>query len=381
MKPSVSIIKYLCLLVWISGLLFLVSGCYPFKAVYLGKPDNSDYKHLKNVTIPKASNTPLFSFYASAKELNLGEKIYVNDRSKNVNNFRPLKEMLVAQQNNAFLIIRNDTLLFENYERGFDENSLHASYSVAKPFTAALLSIAIQEGFIKNENEKAIQYLPELSEYPEAQKLTLKHLLNHTSGLKGKMLVDAHLYYGNDIWKGIKKMEFERPPGTKMHYANINTQLLGLIIERATKQKLSNYLAQKLWQPLGMESDALWSVDKNGYTKSFCCLSATAKDFAKLGRLYLNNGNWQGKQIIDEEWVTKSRKRDNSEGSSFSYNYCWRVGLKEYGDFMAPGMYEQFIYVNPQKQLLIIALNGRENNLRMARLNWIHLFREITDQL
>jgi CubicO group peptidase (beta-lactamase class C family) len=131
-----------------------------------------------------------------------------------------------------------------------------------------------------------------------------------------------------------------------------------------------------------MCDDAVWSTDtKNNLEKTYCCLGATALDYAKFGRLYLNQGVWNGKRIISERWYNKSISRDTTGGSSYNYNYCWHIGLKEYGDYMAIGLYKQHIYINPKKNLLIVLFNDREKPLKAERVNWWFVFRQIADQL
>jgi CubicO group peptidase (beta-lactamase class C family) len=359
-------------------LLFIASCKIPVRSVYKLHPGNKDYHQFENKTIKKGENS--FSFIET--DTATRPTFYINDETTGVDLFNTLDQSLEGHNNTAFIVIQNDSIIYERYTEGYDTLSFHPSYSVAKSFTSALLGIAIDEEFIKDENELAVSFISELEEHPEAATLTLKHLLNHTSGLKVKLNVDANLYYGNDIWKGIKQIEFQNQPGERQYYCNVNTQLLGIVIERATKTPNYTYLQEKIWKPLGMESDALWSVDKkNNITKSYCCLMATARDFAKLGRLYLNMGNWNGEQIVSEEWVKKSTARDNSDGSSYGYNYAWQIGLKEYGDYRAAGLYEQYIYVYPRKNLVIASFNDREKKLKYKSLGWIDLFRQIGDQV
>jgi CubicO group peptidase (beta-lactamase class C family) len=155
-----------------------------------------------------------------------------------------------------------------------------------------------------------------------------------------------------------------------------------LILNRATGISPSKYLEDKIWKPIQMCSNGIWSVDeKNQLEKSFCCLGATALDYAKFGRLYMNKGVWNGKNIISENWYNKSIERDSTNGSSFNYNYCWHIGLKEYGDFMAIGLYKQHIYINPAKNLIIVSLNDKEKRLKAERVNWWDVFRQIADQV
>ncbi|HTE34200.1 MAG TPA: serine hydrolase, partial [Chryseolinea sp.] len=143
--------------------------------------------------------------------------------------------------------------------------------------------------------------------------------------------------------------------------------LLGLILERALKGKtVSQYLQDRVWRPMGMEYTASWSIDKEkaGLEKTFCCLSARAIDFAKIGRLYLNNGNWNGVQIVSKKWVTASTTIDTTNGSAWNYQRHWWLPTKS-GDFMAEGHLGQFVYVNPNKNLIIVRFGEKDGDV-----NW-----------
>ena len=166
-------------------------------------------------------------------------------------------------------------------------------------------------------------------------------------------------------------MKLKREPGTKFDYASGNTQLLGLLLERSLKGKtITAYLQEKIWTPLGMEYDASWSIDqrKNGIEKTFCCLNARARDFAKLGRLYKNKGNWNGKQIVSQQWVEESTKADTTNGSVAFYQYQWWLPTPNQ-DFMAEGILGQYIYVNPSKDLIIVRLGKNE-----GKVDWWNVF-------
>ena len=273
----------------------------------------------------------------------------------------------------AFLIIQNDTIQYENYWRKYEEASVVASFSMAKSITSILVGIAIEEGYIQSVNEPITNYVPELKENG-FEVVTIEHLLQMTSGIKFNESYynpfgdAATYYYGTNLRKEITKMKLEREPGEKFRYSSGDTQLLGLVLERALKDKtLTGYLEEKLWQPLGMEFDASWSLDrkKNGLEKTFCCINATARDFAKIGRLYLNKGKWKDRQIVSETWVAQSTKIDTTNGSTAKYQYQWWLPSKESGEFMAKGILGQYIYVHPKKNLIIVRLGKNE-----GKANW-----------
>lgn len=353
-----------------------IHGCVPVRSIFLTYPDHKDSKRFAHEVVNK-SDTP-FQFYHA--ENTSGQNIKVNDWTTDVPVFSTIKDVAAGHNTSALLIIRNDTILTEYYREGSGPDDKQASYSIAKSFISALIGIAIQEGYIENVDELVKKYLPDLNFHPYFDKLSLRHLLNHTSGIEHSLALDGFIYYG-DVQKGIKRINFDTLPGTQQRYLNVNTQLLGMVLERVTKSTATQYLQSKLWQPLGMQSDAFWSTDKKGQTKTYCCLNATAHDYAKLGRLYLNNGNWQGKQIINNDWITQSIAKDTTQGSSFGYNYSWHIGLAGYNDYMAIGMYKQHIYINPDKHLIIVLLNHSENKLKAERVNWWYVFRQIADQM
>lgn len=369
-----NIVKYAAGAAVLAATLF-ICGCMPVRAVFLNHPDQKDSNRFPKALLTK-SDTP---FQFNRADNTSGLNIKVTDWTTDLPVFATITDVAKEHNTSALLIIRNDTILTEYFNEDGAEGK-HASYSIAKSVTSALIGIAIQEGYIKNVDELVKTYLPQLNFHPYFDKLTIRHLLNHTTGIKYSLGLDGFIYYGN-VEKGIKRIEFDTLPGTKQSYLNVNSQLLGMVLESATKTPAAQYLQTKLWQPLGMQSDAFWSTDKTGQAKTYCCLNATAYDYAKLGRLYLKKGNWQGQQIINTDWIDQSIAYDTTQGSSYAYNYSWHIGLEGYNDFMAIGLYKQHIYINPEKQLIIVLLNHRENWLKAERVNWWYVFRQIADQL
>lgn len=352
-----------------------LSGCIPLRAVFLGAPDHHDIHRFNSNPIKAGDDC--FQFIKSKNT----PTIKVNEWGSGLPFFVDLNGLNTLHKVRSMLVIRNDSLLYEFYGRGCDANAIHPSYSIAKSFTSALIGIAIDEHFIPSVRSKVVDFIPELKGLEWADELLVEHLLNQTSGIEYSLQSDAVLYYGNDLKRALKLIRFAHHPGTTQHYLNINIQLLGIILHRSTGMPPSEYLSQKLWKPMAACNDARWTTDKKGEDLAFCCLGASALDYAKFGRLYLNRGNWNGKQLVPSEWVDRSLARDTTEGSSFGYNYCWHIGEKEYGDFMADGMYKQHIYVNPQKNILIVLMCERENALKAERVQWRNVFKQISDQL
>jgi len=343
------------------SLLFLsLSSCKVGRFFVYNFAGIKDYKIFPSRTIEKGDSTFYFTQGVEKKPKTISYK----DKELS------FEEFLIEQKTVAFLVIKNDSILYENYFNKYEEEAIVASFSMAKSVTSILIGIAIDEGLILSVNEPVTKYIPELKANG-FDKVTLKHLLQMTSGLDynegyANPFGDvATFYYGTKLRKEIPKMKLKYEPEEKFDYASGSTQILGLVLERALKdQSISSYLQEKLWIPLEMEFDASWSIDrkKNGLEKTFCCLNARARDFAKIGRLYLNKGNWNGKQIVSEEWVAESTKYDVSEGSANHYQYQWWIP-SENGDFMARGILGQYIYVHPEKDLIIVRLGKKEGKV------------------
>jgi CubicO group peptidase (beta-lactamase class C family) len=285
------IAKYYKLKIIKNGLLVVVlstilSSCQLGRFVFYNFADIKD--HEKFHSRPLTANTSPFNFQTTNK----------GKFPKELNNI-PFDKYLDDNKTVAFLIIKNDTIQYEKYFKGYDKESIVPSFSMAKSVTSILIGCAIDEGLIKSVDEPITNYIPELKKNG-FDKVTIKNLLQMTSGIKfNESYVNpfgdaASFYYGLNLRKEIGKMKLKTEPGKKFEYVSGNTQLLGLVLERSLKEKkITSYLQDKLWTPLEMEYDASWSIDrkKNGLEKTFCCLNARARDFAKIGRLYKNKGN------------------------------------------------------------------------------------------
>ena len=341
----------------------LLTSCQLGRFVFYNFADIKDHKKFQSR--PLTAATSPFNFQITNK----------GKFPKELNNI-PFDKYLEDNKTVAFLIIKNYTIQYEKYFKGYDKESIVPSFSMAKSVTSILIGCAIDEGLIKSVDEPITSYIPELKKNG-LDKVTIKHLLQMTSGIKfNESYVNpfgdaASFYYGLNLRKEIGKMKLKTEPGKKFEYVSANTHLLGLVLERSLKDKtITSYLQEKIWTPLEMEYDASWSIDrkKNGLEKTFCCLNARARDFAKIGRLYKNKGNWNGKQIVSQKWVEESTKLDTSEGSANFYQYQWWLPTPN-EDFMAEGILGQFVYVNPKKDLIIVRLGKNE-----GKADWWTIF-------
>jgi CubicO group peptidase (beta-lactamase class C family) len=295
-------------------------------------------------------------------------------------------ELLVSTQTRAFLIIKDDRLIYENYFNGYERDSINTSFSVAKSFVSALVGISIDEGLIDNGDDPITKYIPELQDKDlRYSAITIKHLLSMASGLRyveeeTPLSDDTKTYYDPNLRAVALSAVIEEEPGKKFHYNNYNYLLLGIILERATGMPVAKYMEEKLWKPLGMESPASWSLDgeASGFEKMESGINARAIDFAKFGRLYLNNGsNWNGEQVISEKWTSTSTSANSTSDPSIEYQYGWWIyplqdGVDNNRHFSARGNLGQFIYVAPEERLVII-----RHGYDFGNVNWINLFDNI----
>ncbi len=222
-----------------------------------------------------------------------------------------LQKELDDYQTAAFIVIKNNQLLSENYYNGYAQNSLTNSFSMAKSITTMLLGKAIEQGYIKGLDQKITDFLPEYKNDPYGKLCTIGDLSAMTSGYDWDedyyfpINPTAKAYYGTEIEQQMLSRKFVRRPGGAFTYQSGDTQLLGIILKRALNGKsLSTYMQEEFWQPMGMELDAQWSKDQaDGMEKTYCCFNSNARDFAKLGQLLLNKGHWYGKQILSPKFV------------------------------------------------------------------------------
>ena len=309
--------------------------------------------------------------------------------------WRISNSFLEKHRTQAFIVIRDDAILYEKYFNGAHRDSIVTSFSIAKSFTSALIGIAISEGYIHSVNDPITDYLPELAERDIAFKnITIRDLLRMSSGIKYTEFPfvngdDAKTYYFPNLRQlALEDTRVAGIPAETFHYNNYHPLLLGLIIERATGTTVAGYLQEKIWKPIGMEYPGSWSLDENGFEKMESGINARAIDFAKFGRLFIHNGSWNGVQVIPAEWVAESTQADKSvdydnyyyndfifaDGQGY-YKYMW-WGIQrdeQTYDFMALGNHGQFIYISPQKNMIILRFGETYGEITGAD-GWIDMF-------
>lgn len=357
--------------------LFLLVSCHVVRSVYWNVTDLNDYKKFPADSLKRPEQP--WSFYECQEPIqeNFHEAAGCAKDSTSFDNF--------LQENGtvAFLIIRNDTILSERYYKGYSRASILPSFSIAKSFVSALVGVAIEDGYIQSLDQSIMDFLPELSD-PEMKKVTIKNLLEMRSGLNyqegylnpfGEV---AKFYYGLNLRRYTTNLKTAGEPGLAYQYQSANTQLLAMAIESATGKPLSQYFQEKIWSLLGPEYDASWSIDskRDHEVKAFCCFNARITDFAKFGRLFLNEGNWNGHQVVQSSWINESLtiSNDSRDADGIPYTYGWRVTLS--GDFFAKGVGRQYIYACPHRHLLILRFGSKYGNA-----SWVELMEKISHSL
>lgn len=301
--------------------------------------------------------------------------------------FKRLPDLLNELGSTACMVIKNDTILFEYYRKDYSDSAYVTSFSIAKAITCSLLGISIAEGKVKSLDEPIINYLPELASIEGMNRVTVYHLASMTSGLaftrkKNRPVVEAaRAYYEEDLSDFyLSHVWCEYTPGTRYRYLNGNTQLLALILERVYGKRMSELLEEKIWSQLGMKSEAIWSTDskKNGLVKAFCCLNATPDDFARFGRLYIENGNWNGKQILSPDWVRRTLVPSITYGPERDYHFHWITVNTRYPLFVAAGLFNQMLLIYPKEKIIIVHFcKKHKRNAPLMR----SVFTQLIDQL
>lgn len=403
--------QYILILI---GILCLQS-CVVTKSIKYGNASVDDYSVFEQDTVARGLRT--FEFADAQQKSPLIDTLKFDIYFSKANTLLDLtlrETMDYIDVPSAAIIIQNDTILFEHYSGGWDRDSQSCIFSVTKTVTSLLCGIALKDGYIKSLSDPVTDYIPELKDAdPMFSQLKINHLLDMTAGLKfnedyswnpfSKM---AKLYMGNNTLKVLKSLKFTNTPGENFSYDSATTAILGIVIERATGKPYAQYLSEKVWQPLGMERDALIGLDskKSHTAKSFAGLTTNVRDLAKIGKLFLNKGICDGVQIVDSAFVKRCLSTHTAGISGkaqreYSYSWYWGIadevdGKRKFfntleelelyyknhlekkvcqikknlnngyfavlhnGGFWGFGLYGQVLYVNPSKNMIAVYLGA-----------------------
>ncbi|ULC59808.1 beta-lactamase family protein [Flaviramulus sp. BrNp1-15] len=305
-----------------------------------------DYKKFDNKVIENGSSLP----WPNHKDYNT------------VKETEGLNEINESNGTIAYVIIKNDSIWFENYYGGFNEDSQTNSFSMAKSYVSGLMGKAIEQGYIKSLDQPVSDFLPSFNE-GLAAKMTVGDLSSMASGTSwdekyySPFSIVTRAYFDDDLEKVMLGLKVVDEPGQAFKYSSGDTQMLALVIEKATGKKLYDYLTETFWKPLGCENSTLWQVDSEAHdlVKAYCCIASNAKDFARYGKLFKDHGKWNGKQILDSTFVAKSITPRFPKSPEYGYGW-W---MKDIGDkhfFMMRGHLGQYVIVEPNDNIIIVRL-------------------------
>jgi CubicO group peptidase (beta-lactamase class C family) len=266
----------------------------------------------------------------------------------------------------AFLVIRQDSIVHERYWDDYGMASHSNSFSMAKSFVSTLTGIAIDNGFIESVDTKVCDILPDFCSSGK-EKITIKHLLTMSSGLdwdEGYTSLFGPVtrsYYDKDLPGQMYEIGVQMDPGVEWNYMSCNTQLLAMIIQQTTGMSVSEFAGRYLWQPIGAEHDAKWSLDENdGIEKAYCCIYSNARDFARLGKLYMNGGLWGDVRVVSEQYVRNAitpAELDYHRRPFVKYGYQWWITESNgYKVYYARGILGQYVFVIPSIEMVIVRL-------------------------
>ena len=294
----------------------------------------------------------------------------------NYNNFifsDSLDFVLKKSESVAFLVVQNDSIRFEKYWGIGSKNSSTNSFSIAKSIVSLLVGCAIDGGFINSVDQSIFDFLPELKPFNNHD-VKIKHLLEMSSGLdwledyKKPISVTAKSYYGKNLESLVLGREFVSVPGNVHEYKSGDTQLLGILLERAVGSSVSFFASDVLWSKIGATNNAYWSLDKEGgVEKTFCCFNSSARDFSRLGLLMLDTGSVFGSKVVSSEYVNWLRSPtgliDSDGGGEVDYYTSgWWVGrVLDKSIIYARGFNGQYIVVVPELDLVFVRLGFFEN--------------------
>ena len=369
------IIAVLILLAWTA----VAGPVTVYRVITRGDTTIYDYKRFPGRRLT-ASPAP-FRFRIALQDDAVVEIVSLEDGGE-----KSLADLLESSRTIAFLVIKDDVIVTERYFLGHQEAAISQVFSTSKSILSILIGTAINDGLIASVQDPVSAYVPELAG-AGFDGVTIENLLNMQSNMN---------YFENDnpfgdhvIFNFTDQLENEilgltllPAPDEEFRYKSGDNALLGLILDRALGEKsITQYMQERLWNPLGMEHDGVWGVDRiDGLERTWCCLSLSARDLAKFGRLYLKNGDWERIQIVSSEWVKESTTGGAYQPDEWpedlahiwNYKYQWWLLSEEHGDYSTLGKDGQYMYINPKKNLIIIRL-GEET----GDLPWLQIFQQI----
>ena len=351
MKKKIGLIITLLLLFFSfqfsSELFYLSELAKTLYKIQRTEADITDYQYFDNIEIPKSKNPQAWPIHTNYNKASL------------TNNLKSIHKKFGTV---AFLIIKNDSIWHEKYYNGYSKSSYSNSFSMSKSIVSAIMGRAIQEGYFNSLDDKIGSFIEGYNK-GYASKLTIGDLSSMSSGMKWTenytniFGVTARAYVGSNLNELILSRPIIKEPGKSFEYLSSDTQLLAMTIEKATQKKISELVYDWFWNPMGAENNALWQIDniKTNNEKAYCCFNSNARDFARFGKLYKDNGEWNGKRLLDSVFVKKSITNRFESSPEYGYGF-WLGEFEEKQFFSMRGHLGQYVIVFPIDNIIIVRL-------------------------
>jgi CubicO group peptidase (beta-lactamase class C family) len=347
--------KALRILLYITGFVALVIVLMPAhyrRAIIHGHANIDDYRIFENRSVQNAQTIPW-------QHDSLYNSLTINQAQMTV---------FDTFGTTAYVVIRNNKILFEQYWDGASDTTRSNSFSAAKSIISILIGCLADEGKIKSLDQPITDFLPDFKN-TNGFTLTIKDLLTMSSGIEwdegysSLFSPTTKAYYGNDLNEQILGLKIGSEPGKVFNYQSCNTQLLAMIVAKASGKPVSEYASEKLWKPLGAEHPALWSLDQSGgVEKAYCCFNSTARDFARIGQMVLDSGQFNNKQIVSKAFLKNAltpatQLKDEAGDSCYYYGYqFWLMSHKGHKVAYARGILGQYVFIIPELEAVVVRL-------------------------
>lgn len=350
------------ILFWVSILLIVLTLCvYIFNVEYLFKAVRTIY--LQGHTTAYLDDYKVFDNRLLRKS-DHPQPWAISDKYNMIIASDSLESYHEKMKTVAYVVIHRDSISFETYRDGYGIDSKSNSFSMAKSIVTAALGAAIQEGKITGLDQKVNDFFPDLKgQY--ASRVTVGDLASMASGLQwdeayySPFSVTTQAYFDDELTEMMLRLPIDEEPAKEYKYLSGSTQLLGMVISKATGSTLSDYVREKFWNPMGAEQDALWQIEREGgMEKAYCCFASNARDFARFGKLYLQKGNWNGNQLVSTEFVEKSITPRFENSPEYGYGW-WLAQFDNHAIFYMRGHLGQLVYVVPDKELIVVRLGHK----------------------
>ena len=370
--------------IFISIIFVLV--CYViFSDTYYGRlirwniPDVYDYQKFPFTGINNSDT--VYKYPEKLKPELLSNIEFGNDKAS----MKSLDGIIEETKSNAFIIIQNDTIIYEQYFNGRNRESFCKAFSATKSVLSLLTGIAIQEGYINNINDPLKKYISGFKN-EKLGEITIEQCLDQTSGIKYNKSMSMFsdkpkFYYTLNVRELIRGVALENKPGEKWNTDEYSVLLLGAALESAIGRPISDYLQEKIWKAAGMEYPATFSIDSKKYKFEHVAdgLNAAAIDFAKIGSIALHNGYWNNKQIIPASWMEASVSTEGSavtDWHDLNFKYLWWTNRTN-GDYQAIGHFGQYIFVSPRSNTVIVRFGEEKGSISW----WDTIFPRIVSEI